>query len=88
MNAKKKWIEESNLPKIFSDIEVIHSFNSKLLEDLEPIVKKWSPTQCLGNIFLKIVTIFKGLETSLTPIQQMDFLKIYTGYVQNFNSGN
>lgn len=34
---------------------MIYSFNKQLLNELTPIVLNWSKTQCLGNIFLKIV---------------------------------
>jgi hypothetical protein len=67
---KKPILEAEQVTAIFSDMEIIYSFNSQLLKDLTPIVQNWSVRQCLGAIFLKI----------------MDFLKIYSGYIQNFNT--
>jgi hypothetical protein len=69
---------------IFSDIEIIHNFNAELLKELEPIVLNWSPRQCLGNIFLKIV---RSSEYNFCQfLFQMDFMKIYSNYIQNFNN--
>jgi len=39
------------------------------LEDLKPRVENWSPTQCLGDIFLTIT----------------NYLKVYTSYVQHYD---
>lgn len=80
---KKPIIEESQIKALFSDIEIIHQFNKNLLADLEPIVENWSPKQCLGKIFLKIVRIYVFF---FSHCKKMDFLKIYRGYVQNFNN--
>ncbi len=55
---KKPIIDEQQIRAIFSDIEIIHGFNKRLLSELEPIVGNFSPQQCLGNIFLKIVRHF------------------------------
>eukprot|EP01117_Protostelium_nocturnum_P003411 TRINITY_DN1442_c0_g1_i1.p1 TRINITY_DN1442_c0_g1~~TRINITY_DN1442_c0_g1_i1.p1 ORF type:complete len:806 (+),score=343.01 TRINITY_DN1442_c0_g1_i1:243-2660(+) len=68
-HKKKPILEESQIKSIFSDLEMIYSFNSTLLAELTPIVEKWNAGQCLGNIFLKI----------------MDYLKLYSGFIQNFN---
>jgi len=67
---KKPLISREQIKKLFSDIEIIHSFNAKLKEELETRVKNWSPSQCLGDIFKKIV----------------GFLKVYTNYVQNYGN--
>eukprot|EP00027_Filamoeba_sp_ATCC50430_P016850 CAMPEP_0168571736 /NCGR_PEP_ID=MMETSP0413-20121227/17521_1 /TAXON_ID=136452 /ORGANISM="Filamoeba nolandi, Strain NC-AS-23-1" /LENGTH=753 /DNA_ID=CAMNT_0008604661 /DNA_START=30 /DNA_END=2291 /DNA_ORIENTATION=+ len=67
---KKPIIDDTQLKTIFSDIVLIHSLNEQLLKELKPIVENWSPNKCLGQIFIKI----------------MDFLKIYSGYIQNFNA--
>eukprot|EP01119_Soliformovum_irregulare_P021238 TRINITY_DN7030_c0_g1_i1.p1 TRINITY_DN7030_c0_g1~~TRINITY_DN7030_c0_g1_i1.p1 ORF type:complete len:772 (-),score=249.29 TRINITY_DN7030_c0_g1_i1:38-2353(-) len=67
---KKPIIDQENLNNIFSDIEMILNLNTKLLTDLSPIVKNWSPRARLGKIFLNIA----------------DFLKIYSKYISNFNN--
>jgi hypothetical protein len=71
-SSKKPLLTKEQLKRLFSDIEIIYSFNTKLLEDLQSRVEKWNTWQrrdILGDIFTKI----------------FGFLKVYTNYVQNFN---
>jgi phosphopantothenate synthetase len=67
---KKPIIEEHQIRALFSDIEIIHQFNKNLLADLEPIVEKWSPKQCLGKIFLKIVILYSIQADTLDGLSQ------------------
>jgi len=55
---------------LFSELEVILGYNSMLLRTLSERIEKWSHFQCLGDVFLKMT----------------DFLRVYTQYVNNFNS--
>eukprot|EP01114_Cavostelium_apophysatum_P014970 TRINITY_DN3996_c0_g1_i1.p1 TRINITY_DN3996_c0_g1~~TRINITY_DN3996_c0_g1_i1.p1 ORF type:complete len:701 (-),score=169.13 TRINITY_DN3996_c0_g1_i1:41-2143(-) len=68
-SSKKAFITEDQVRLLFSDIEIILGYNQQLLEDMTPRIKSWSPSQCLGDIFLRIT----------------NFLKVYTGYVQNYD---
>jgi hypothetical protein len=66
---------ESLLPaakirSIFSEIKVIVSYNTVILNMLQARVQKWFESeQVLGDIFLRFT----------------DFLKVYTAYVNNYN---
>jgi hypothetical protein len=62
VKEKKHIIDMEAINAIFSDLEIIHNFNQQLLSELEPIVEKWSALQCLGKIFLKIVTKILNLK--------------------------
>eukprot|EP01113_Clastostelium_recurvatum_P028624 TRINITY_DN3459_c0_g1_i2.p1 TRINITY_DN3459_c0_g1~~TRINITY_DN3459_c0_g1_i2.p1 ORF type:complete len:1330 (+),score=357.21 TRINITY_DN3459_c0_g1_i2:583-3990(+) len=55
---------------IFSELEVILAYNGMLLKTLEQRMKNWKTNDNLGDAFLKMT----------------DFLKVYTQYVNNFNS--
>lgn len=57
-----------NIKKIFGDLQLIHGFNAKLLQELEKIVSQWSPESFLGPVFQK-----------MGP-----FLKMYTAYSNKY----
>eukprot|EP01102_Stenamoeba_stenopodia_P003758 TRINITY_DN1390_c0_g1_i1.p1 TRINITY_DN1390_c0_g1~~TRINITY_DN1390_c0_g1_i1.p1 ORF type:complete len:1021 (+),score=227.99 TRINITY_DN1390_c0_g1_i1:133-3195(+) len=63
-------VNEKQCKQIFSNIEVILNYNTKLLVDLEKRVHQWSHQQLLGDIFLMIT----------------HFLKTYTEYVTNYDT--
>jgi len=67
--SKKHFITEEEVKGLFSDIEIILGYNSQLLEDLVPRIQHWNASQCLGDIFLKIIS----------------FLKVYTTYVKQYD---
>jgi len=69
LETQKKLITQDEIRFIFSDIRPIHFFNTKLAEDLAERLGNWSPTQCIGDIFLKL----------------MEFMKVYKLYVQNYS---
>ncbi|KAL6046959.1 RhoGEF domain containing protein [Balamuthia mandrillaris] len=69
-NAGKPLISKEDIRAIFSDISVIHQFNTALLETLTERVAQWHTFACMGDLFLRII----------------DFFKVYTQYVQNFNT--
>lgn len=54
-NAGKLNVKPEQIKGVFSDIEVILNYNTKLLEDLEPIVTNWSATSRLGSTFISMV---------------------------------
>lgn len=81
VGTKKEIVPQSVVKSIFSDFEIIHHLNAQLLEGLEPKVKNWHPTQTLGDIFIKIVRTY-----TLSSNCKMDFLKLYSNYIQNFNT--
>jgi hypothetical protein len=57
--SKKAMLTKEQLKRLFSDIEIIYSFNTKLLEDLQSRVQGWNTWQrkdILGDIFTKIVS--------------------------------
>eukprot|EP01112_Ceratiomyxa_fruticulosa_P009029 TRINITY_DN234_c0_g3_i1.p1 TRINITY_DN234_c0_g3~~TRINITY_DN234_c0_g3_i1.p1 ORF type:complete len:784 (+),score=187.98 TRINITY_DN234_c0_g3_i1:333-2684(+) len=62
-------IEDNELRVIFSNLEIILSYNQILLEQLESRVGNWTPHQLLGDIFLQIAS----------------YLKIYSQYCSNYN---
>ncbi|ELR14853.1 RhoGEF domain containing protein [Acanthamoeba castellanii str. Neff] len=63
-------INAADVRAIFSDIALLYTFNSELYSEIESRVAKWGTYECLGDIFLRLV----------------DYLKVYTAYVQNFNT--
>ena len=70
VGTRNQIISPEQIKQVFSDIKIILSFNTKLLSELEPIVTKWFPYACFGNVFVSIC----------------QYLKVYTSYVQNYNS--
>jgi hypothetical protein len=48
-------LSRDDIRSIFSDITVIHSFNSQLLKEIETRVSGWHSGACIGDIFLRIV---------------------------------
>jgi RhoGEF domain len=69
LEVQKKLITQDEIRFIFSDIRPIHFFNTKLAEDLAERLENWSSTQCIGDIFLKLI----------------EFMKVYKLYVQNYS---
>eukprot|EP01130_Rhizamoeba_saxonica_P016478 TRINITY_DN7626_c0_g1_i1.p1 TRINITY_DN7626_c0_g1~~TRINITY_DN7626_c0_g1_i1.p1 ORF type:complete len:708 (-),score=155.76 TRINITY_DN7626_c0_g1_i1:72-2132(-) len=67
---KKPWITDDNIKTLFSDLNIIYGFNHKLYLQLEERLENWTPFKCLADIFLQMV----------------QFLKVYTAYVQNYTS--
>jgi len=67
---KSNLITKDQQKLIFSDIQIIYAFGKRLLDLLKPRTEKWFIYQKLGDIFFLI----------------SDFLKVYTSYVQNYNS--
>ncbi|PRP88662.1 hypothetical protein PROFUN_02758 [Planoprotostelium fungivorum] len=66
---KQKKFTPEHVKAIFSDVQIIQGLSSRLLEGLRPRVQSWSPSQCLGDIFLEIGKM----------------LKVYTNYVQTYD---
>lgn len=62
-------ISENEIRAIFNETESLLNYNRLLLEKLEQRVGKWNVHQCLGDIFLQIVS----------------FLKIYTRYCSHYS---
>lgn len=44
---------------LFSNLEIIFNINKQFLEDLEGVIKNWSPNQCVGNVFVSSIPFFK-----------------------------
>ena len=64
-------IENSQLHvKCSNHFETILRLSETLLEDIEARMSQWNARTQIGDIFLKIV----------------EFLKIYTGYIENFDA--
>jgi len=63
-------IEKEELRNLFSDIELIYQFNKMLLVQLESRLREWSTDQTLGDVFLQV----------------MEFLKVYSNYIQNYDN--
>lgn len=71
LRLDKKVLTKEQVTEIFSPVfETIVLLSRTLLSDLELRMVQWSPEQQLGDIFLKIV----------------DFLKVYVGYIENFDT--
>jgi len=75
-------------------VEVILNYNRTLLSRLEQRMQNWhSLGQCLGDIFLQVVRAARvhGVPlwlrlTPFIPLLQTVFLKVYTTYVNNYNT--
>ncbi|KAJ5076869.1 faciogenital dysplasia protein [Anaeramoeba ignava] len=65
-----KLITVDQIKMLFSQIEVIYSYNNLLLTQVEERWKNWDSNQKIGDVFLQIAA----------------FLKTYTEYVRNYNS--
>eukprot|EP00026_Physarum_polycephalum_P000728 Phypoly_transcript_00729.p1 GENE.Phypoly_transcript_00729~~Phypoly_transcript_00729.p1 ORF type:complete len:1185 (+),score=285.31 Phypoly_transcript_00729:47-3601(+) len=67
----KKMLTPQQIRQIFSNIEVIRGYNKTLLTRLDARMQVWySKGQCLGDIFVEVT----------------EFLKVYTTYVNNYNT--
>eukprot|EP01112_Ceratiomyxa_fruticulosa_P020320 TRINITY_DN688_c0_g1_i1.p1 TRINITY_DN688_c0_g1~~TRINITY_DN688_c0_g1_i1.p1 ORF type:complete len:868 (+),score=238.12 TRINITY_DN688_c0_g1_i1:281-2884(+) len=68
----KPLLTKDQVRSIFSDIQIIHSFNENLLKDLQNRISgtNWFINQKLGDRFLQVV----------------GFLKVYANFVLNFNN--
>lgn len=62
-------ISKEAFKHIFSELEVIYSYNSVFLSNLEKRFQQWSVHQKIGDIILQIT----------------EFLKVYTQYTNNYN---
>uniref|UniRef100_A0A6B2KZN1 DH domain-containing protein n=1 Tax=Arcella intermedia TaxID=1963864 RepID=A0A6B2KZN1_9EUKA len=66
--SKKPLISINDIRAIFGSAEIIHGYNSMLLDSLQSRISKWGNQQIVGDIFL-----YMG-----------DCFKIYTDYINNF----
>jgi len=66
---KKPFITEDQVVVLFSNLNMIYSFNCQLFQHLKQRIENWSPYQRIGDIFLK----------------HINFLKCYSTYVQNYS---
>jgi len=87
-DGKKPLLTKPMINTLFSSIEVIYNFNDRLRQDLDARIKQWSASQRLGDIFLRIVRTLKSfLHFFLSNwAVQMDFLKVYTSYIQTYDA--
>jgi len=70
LRTNKPIISEIEIKKVFSDWNAISEFHYKMLKpEIQARVEKWSPTQILGDIFVK----------------HSEMMKIYTVYVNNYD---
>lgn len=77
-STKGKLITETQLKALFSDIEIIQNYNTKMLKSLEPKIElDWSPSTCLGEIFLQFVIWI--LVFFFDPIFAIQLDKFYEG---------
>eukprot|EP01125_Pyxidicula_operculata_P008325 TRINITY_DN2802_c0_g1_i5.p1 TRINITY_DN2802_c0_g1~~TRINITY_DN2802_c0_g1_i5.p1 ORF type:complete len:1190 (+),score=298.97 TRINITY_DN2802_c0_g1_i5:430-3570(+) len=66
----KSIVPPEQLRAIFSNVEVIHKYNTLILNQLKKRMQNWYTEKMqIGDIFMKFV----------------DFLKVYTSYVNNYN---
>ena len=49
---------------LYSDIQVIKGYNTKLYRDLEPRILEWTPYQSFGDIFLQVVCLINFIYLS------------------------
>lgn len=72
-SPKTTIISTEDVKSIFSVLVIIRNFNAKMLGELEARIgsSKWGPNGCVGDILFNNIS---------------DFLKVYTKYVQNFDS--
>ena len=61
-------ISAHNVQLIFSDAMTLHALSRRLLDELRMRCSEWSPSQCLGDVFVK----FSGK------------LKAYANFVNNY----
>eukprot|EP01087_Luapelamoeba_hula_P021772 TRINITY_DN766_c3_g2_i2.p1 TRINITY_DN766_c3_g2~~TRINITY_DN766_c3_g2_i2.p1 ORF type:complete len:602 (+),score=111.10 TRINITY_DN766_c3_g2_i2:1036-2841(+) len=66
----KSYIQEPDLPTIFSTIELIYSVNSAMLHDLQARLKQWPNVNNFGSVFVAMIPM----------------MKIYTGYIKNYDA--
>jgi len=92
-------VNQRTVKSIFAQIEVILNYNRQLLAKLQDRMDHWfSKGQCMGDIFLSMVC-FSSLSYYLLltraftltiffiyNIIQVVFLKVYTMYVNNYNT--
>jgi hypothetical protein len=71
LKTLKKAVTKEQVSEIFSPVfETIVLLSRTLLSDLEQRMLTWAPEQALGDVFVKII----------------DFLKVYVGYIENFDT--
>ena len=69
---QKPVIKQEVLDGIFANLELMVNVNVQLLAGLEERLGNWSPTQCVGDVFMTIAP----------------FLKSYTQYCNQFEESN
>jgi hypothetical protein len=63
-------LNEEDLKRIFSTVELIYNLNNTLLQDLRERIKKWSDSQIIGDVFL----VFVSLPCSCDPLLSLYLL--------------
>ena len=60
LRAKKPLLSPADISSIFSNIEMLINVNNTLLQDLKQRIEvNWSPNQCIGDVFSKMVMYTK-----------------------------
>ncbi|PRP84871.1 hypothetical protein PROFUN_07525 [Planoprotostelium fungivorum] len=68
----KNMIDIDNISIMFSNIEIIYKISEMLLSDLKECYLQWTPSTCIGTIFVRLAAFFKA----------------YSPYVQNYDAAS
>lgn len=79
---QNKLISAEDVSTMFSNVEVIYGVNQQLLDSLEKAIKNWSPSQKIGQIFLKMVNPCSFKKHVSLILFQSHLLRMYTPYVK------
>lgn len=89
---QRKLVSEKELRVVFSNLETIFHFTTKVVEMIEPRVHSWGVHSCLADVFLELVrralsrqrlACWRATHRERSTRQQAAFMKVYTLYLQN-----
>lgn len=64
--TEKKLLNPNEVKVIFGQSEMLWRFHTEFLKELTPVIKNWSSTASIGNIFEKNVRVPADLSNLLT----------------------
>jgi hypothetical protein len=70
-------ISKQSVQAMFPNIDILYNINKQFLEDLQERQKKWSSTQKIGDIFLKMVTLRTHTRSSLFVVEEVFFFTLF-----------
>lgn len=58
VNSEAAILTNEDIVAIFSNIDIIYNFSKEMVQLLDERMKQWSPTQKIGDVFLRLVNTY------------------------------